>query len=291
MGTNEKMRKTSKINTWKPKKNQIFVEKDGKLFICHFDKIFGYPQLKVYNKFMINKGSYENQLDIITKYTNFFMNLYDIDNELALAYLKLKFSLDKEKKFTEENMNSFIDFIYEILFTETMVEKINTMVEDNYLDDIEQESEEKKKYMKNEKKHLESLEFTNQHIKILLRISFGMKIMSPILFHYLALNVIKIDRDSDVIFRFYQNLFNIFGYGNTYELYDTSDKLIEDNIEPDIIENGLKNNDLVTVKNGRETKYIKENGEYYTLTKINMYNKLFVYVNYTCLGVDVNKPL
>ena len=31
-----------------------------------------------------------------------------------------------------------------------------------------------KKYLKNEKKHLESLEFTNQHIKILLRISFGM---------------------------------------------------------------------------------------------------------------------
>ena len=165
--TVERGKRTSKINTWKPKKNQVFVEPDGKLFICHFDKIFGYPNLKVYNKFYINKASYENQLNIITKYTNFFMNNYDTDNELATAYLKLQYSVVKEKKFDKDNMNSFIDFIYEIMFTPTMIDKINRMVEDNYLDDIETNTEEKRKYLKNEKKHLESLEFTNQHITYL----------------------------------------------------------------------------------------------------------------------------
>ena len=61
-----------------------------------------------------------------------------------------------------------------------------------------------------EKKHLESLEFTNQHIKILLRISFGMKVIAPILFHYVSINVIKLDKDSDLIYRFYRKLFDIF---------------------------------------------------------------------------------
>ena len=58
-------------------------------------------------------------------------------------------------------------------------------------DDIE--SDKSKSYPGKEKKHLESLEFTNQHIKILLRISFGMKIIAPILFHYVTINVIKLD--------------------------------------------------------------------------------------------------
>jgi hypothetical protein len=277
----EKQRKTSKINTWKPKKNQVFVEPDGKLFVCHFDKIFGYSNLRVYNKFIINKGSYENQLGIITKYTNFFMNLYDTDNELATAYLKLKFSLDKEKRFTEENMNAFIDFIYEVIFTPTMVDKIVRMVEDNYLDDIEGDSEEKKKYMKNEKKHLESLEFTNQHIKILLRISFGMKIMSPVLFHYLALNVIKAGKDTDIIFRFYQDLFKIFGYGTTYELKDENGNILDNNVPQSFIDEGVKNKELTPVKSSdrRLTYYYTESGTYYALQEINMYNKLYCYVN------------
>jgi hypothetical protein len=34
--------KKSKITTWKPKESQIFVERDGKIFICNFDKIFGH---------------------------------------------------------------------------------------------------------------------------------------------------------------------------------------------------------------------------------------------------------
>ena len=276
--TVEKGKRTSKINTWKPKKNQVFVEPDGKLFICHFDKIFGYPNLKVYNKFYINKASYENQLNIITKYTNFFMNNYDTDNELATAYLKLQYSVVKEKKFDKDNMNSFIDFIYEIMFTPTMIDKINRMVEDNYLDDIETNTEEKRKYLKNEKKHLESLEFTNQHIKILLRISFGMKIMSPVLFNYLSLNVIKIEKDSDIIFKFYSKLFDIFGYGSDYELYTKDDELIDSSIPQEDIDELVKSGEVTLKKINNIPYYFSDDGSYYTLTRINMYNKLFVYV-------------
>ena len=276
--TVERGKRTSKINTWKPKKNQVFVEPDGKLFICHFDKIFGYPNLKVYNKFYINKASYENQLNIITKYTNFFMNNYDTDNELATAYLKLQYSVVKEKKFDKDNMNSFIDFIYEIMFTPTMIDKINRMVEDNYLDDIETNTEEKRKYLKNEKKHLESLEFTNQHIKILLRISFGMKIMSPVLFNYLSLNVIKIEKDSDIIFKFYSKLFDIFGYGSDYELYTKDDELIDSSIPQEDIDELVKSGEVTLKKINNIPYYFSDDGSYYTLTRINMYNKLFVYV-------------
>lgn len=205
-------RTKSPINTWSPKDEDIYAESDGKLFIFHFDKFFGKSNLKVYNKFFIKKGSYENQLDIITRYINFFMKFYDKDDELATAYLKIKYALDKEKRFNVDNMNMLINMIYEVLFTDTLREKISAMVEDNYLDDIENNVD-KKKYNKKENKHLESLEFTNKHIKILLKISFGMKIISPVLFHYVALNVIKLDKDSDLIYNFYEKLFTIFNDG------------------------------------------------------------------------------
>lgn len=206
--------KKSKITTWKPKAEDQLVASDGKIFIVFFEKLFKTEndKIKIYDRFFIKKGSYEKQLEVITKYINFFMKFYDAENEMASAYLKIKYALDKDKLFNEDNPDQLIDLIYELMFTDSMVQKINQMVEDNYLDDIET-SDDPKKYSGKEKKHLESLEFTNQHIKILLRISFGMKVISPILFHYISINVIKLDRDTDMIYNFYRKLFDIFSDG------------------------------------------------------------------------------
>lgn len=300
-------KKTSKIHTWKPKDYQVIVERDGKLFICHFDRIFGHKdKLSVYDRFLIGKESYINQLDIITSYTNFFINNYDYENELVTAYLKIKFALDKNKMFGPENMMGYISFLYETMFTETMVEKIVTMVEENYLDDIESDADDKKRYLKNEKKHLESLEFTNQHIKVLLEISFGMKIMSPVLFHYIQINSMRIEKDSDIIYLFYKRLFTLFGYGNTYELYDTSKVeydpsirkerylLVKEGISKDEFESAIfELGDKVQEVLKDDVKYwyfTNEEGNlcYYQRSPINMYSKLYVYVKAKVLESNAN---
>lgn len=289
-------RRVPKIYSWKPKKNQIYVERDGKLFVCHFDKITGIEKYAALKNFTIKKDSYKNQLDHITQYINFFMNCYDTDNELALGYLKLKYEIDKQRHFTKDNMGALIDFIYDVIFTPTMVEKIRQMVFDNYLDDIENtSSDDKKRYKKNEKKHLESLEFTNMHIKILLRISMGIKIISPVLFHYAAKNNIKINKDSDVIFRFCYPLFDLFGTGETYDYFDKDGNFITDKVKDGVTETGedkfrdieysdieprIKSGELKVDKttNPYNYRYYEESGCYYEFTKINMYNKLYVYV-------------
>lgn len=202
-------KKEAKINKWKPKEVDRMVACDKKIFYMFFDKVIDAPEeFCKYNKFHITKASYEKQLDIISRYINYFLKFYDYERELMLAFVKIKFAIDKERLFTADNPDQLIDLIYEILFTDSMVKKINQMVEDNYLDDIES-SEESKKYTK-DKKHLESLEFTNQHIKILLRISFGMKCIAPILFHYVYISKMKLDKTSDLIYRFYRRLFVIF---------------------------------------------------------------------------------
>ena len=306
-------KRTSKINTWKPKEYQKIVEMDGKLFICHFSKLFGHAEkVDLYKTFVIGKESYINQLDIITSYINFFVNNYDFDNELITGYLKTKFALDKEHLYDESNMDSYIDFLYEVIFTNTMVEKIVRMVEENYLDDIDQvQNDERRKYIKNDKKHLESLEFTNQHIKILLQISFGMKIMSPCLFHYVQKSHIKIEKDSLIIFNFYKRLFDLFGYANTWNYYRVGTGEEIDHVDADTGEIFYKDEILnsepledslvipriesmgMTIKNSddRGKKYaFTENGEelYYRRVEINMFNKLYVYVKTKVLESNAN---
>lgn len=293
MTTTTKGKQTSKINTWKPKEWQKIVERDGKLFVCHFDRVFGHPEkLSVYNRFIIAKESYVNQLDIIVAYTNFFINNYDFDNELPMAYLKIKYALDKNKIYQEYNMDAYIDFLYEVMFTKTMVQKIVQMVEENYLDDIEVETEEKNLYLKNGKKHLESLEFTNQHIKILLAISFSMKIMSPALFHYIQLNNIKLEKDTEIIYNFYKKLFTIYGYVNTFELCASNGDIIRDQISKEEMDKIIDDNFLVPTTVGDEERYYftDSDGEskYYTRTFINIYNKLFVYVKAKVLEANSN---
>lgn len=199
---------------WKPKKEDVFAESDGKILVMHFDKWLKDSKFGVYNNFSIKKNSYEKKIDYMTDYINFFTTFYDEDREFIMGYLKVKFELDNRKKFNEDNSNAFIDFLYDVIITPKFVARITRMVEDNYIDDIEGDDEEtdgegKGKYIKGEVKHLESLEFTNQHVKILLKISHTMKLISPLIFQYAYLNTIKLNKDNDLIYRAYRPLFDI----------------------------------------------------------------------------------
>ena len=272
------------LSEWNPKPDEIIVTDDGKLFVCRFDKALKNPELEKYNKFLIGKSSYENQLKTITSYINYFINFYDKDNELVTAYLKLKFVIDNDsysevKTFTKDNIESLIEFIYEIIFTKSMITKINNIVYDNYKEDIEAPSDKRTKYLKNDKKHLESLEFTNIHMKILFRISFGMKIICPIMFHFLSINSIKLERDSDVIYRFYQRLFDIFNTTETFDHLTNSGEMIRTNISfgefhKIKLDKHLVEDDPTSV----HPKYYDTDGTYYTPGTCNLYNKLYIYV-------------
>ena len=276
-------KRTSPLYKWKATEEETLVAADGKLFVCYFDKVFPEykEKLSVYNRFLVGKESYINFLDYIVRYINFFEARYDTDHELLSAYLKCKFAIDKEKLFGVDEMDSYIDFIYEVMFSDTMIEKIKNIVNENYLDNIEAPSD-KKGYVKNEKKHLESLEFTNQHIKILLAISFGMKIMCPALFHYIQINQIKIEKESTIIFKFYHRLFKIFGYAETWEQCSLDGKVIEKDIEEEVVRKWAKENDIPLTKINTDEYYYFTDDEgqpmYYTKSVIDMYNKIYVYV-------------
>lgn len=209
------------INEWVETDEEKYLTYEPQKCYIDFHKIFGIKSLAGYREFTIRKDSYSNQLPVICRYVNFFIHAYDKEHELLTAYLHLKFVTDNEDGeiyFTgEAQLGQFIDHIYEVMFTPSIIRKIHQLVDDNYLDDIESD-EGSKKYITKEKKHLESLEFTNEHIKTLLKISFGIKMMSPVIFHYLAKNKIIVNKTTPHLFNAFKGLFDIFS--DTCNMYN-----------------------------------------------------------------------
>lgn len=219
------------IVLWEEKDGVQYVVPDGKIFLCNFNKVITTQLPQGYDKFMIDKTSYEKQLIQICRYINYFINMYDHEHELMMGYLHLKYIMDIEKSFRlpelppsddnsvsqltvkeiekkrDEIIDSFISFVYGELFESDnhIVENIKKLVYDNYLDDVEK-NDGKKKHA--DKEYLESLEFTNEHVQLMLMISFGMKIICPIMFHFFYINKIKLTKDTNLIFRFYKPLFD-----------------------------------------------------------------------------------
>lgn len=206
-----------RVDEWEMTEKDAIVGHDGKLIIIPFDKIFGHEKIKALNTFVIKKDSYVKRLgDIVDKetgavdrgichYINYFIKFYDDNNELLMAYCRLKFLIDDKRKHI--SLNSFIKALYSILFTDSMKEKISKMVEDNYYIDLSKSDG---------IKYTESLEFTNEHAKIMMKISMSMKLMIPVIFHYI--NSANIPKKDDYLFQFYEGLFDM--YSDTVDIYN-----------------------------------------------------------------------
>ena len=55
-----------------------------------------------------------------------------------------------------------------------------------------------------------SLEFLNIHVKAMLQISFGIKILSFIVNHFAVMRSINIQKNIDLFYRFYIDMFQVF---------------------------------------------------------------------------------
>lgn len=206
------------VHLWEPKPEEVMVDYEGRICRIHFEKVFHVDDPDACNQFVIVKDAFKNKLELICLYLNYFIAKYDYENEFMLAYINMQYAVNvnddddkpNELHFGKDDIDAFIQYIYDILFTPTIVEKVCAMVEENYLDDIEKEGAALKRGIQKEKRHLESLEFTNEQVKIMLRISLGMKMMCPIMFQYMAVNNIKPDKKSNLLFRFFFPLFSTF---------------------------------------------------------------------------------
>jgi hypothetical protein len=201
-----------KVDEWEPTEQDNIIKYDNKLIIIPFDKIFNKQYIQALNTFIIKKDSYVKRLGNdpilgkgICHYINYFIKFYDNNNELLMTYAKLKYMIDRKSQ--KIKLKSYIKALYMILFTDSMKEKISKMIEDNYYIDLTSSDG---------KQYTESLEFTNEHAKIMMKISLSMKIMVPVLFHYV--NSYNILKEKKYLYQFYEPLFSL--YSDTINIYN-----------------------------------------------------------------------
>lgn len=195
-----------RVDEWVPNPEDNKVLYDGKLVVIPFDKLFNKQDNDALNTFIIKKESYVKRLPDLCHYINYFIKYYDYDNELLMAYFKLKFLIDN--KASTIGLGAYIKFVYNILLSDSMVKKIIDLVEDNYYIDLTSDSG---------KTYNESLEFTKEHAKVMMQISMAMKLMVPVMFHYM--NTYGLIKHRQYIFRFYEGLFDLFG-GDEIDIYN-----------------------------------------------------------------------
>ena len=183
------------VDRWNYNPEEAIVQFNGKIIVVKFDNVFNISD--ELNNFFIIKDIYVKKLDLITKYINYFITFYDTDNEFVTSYYKLKFLIDNKERVKKMGEKGFIKAIYDLLMTPSMISKIKKMVDDNYT--IKLSSDSNKKYNK-------SLEFNDDHGKILLMISTSIKMMIPLITHFSNSRKIK----KPDYFKFFERLFDLF---------------------------------------------------------------------------------
>ncbi len=192
-----------KLGKWKNDGELISTE--GKKLIIHFENVLKDPIWKPFDDFYISKIAYSKQIDLIADYIAYFIKYYDKDQEVILGYLKLKNDIDIKHKYTLENVDDLISDIYDIIFTPTVEKELDKLIDHNNDINIESEADGSKKY-KTTKKYVESLEFNNQHVILMYKISYCMKIITPVMMHFFTVERIKLNINDNLIYKFFEPL-------------------------------------------------------------------------------------
>ena len=163
------------IDDWICTEECSYLGYDNTMIIIPFDKIFERDVPRSMCSFIVKKPSYVKHFDNICHYINYFIKFYDTDKEILLAYLKLKSIIDKENRVVGKK--EMLNLIYKYFLTESVQNKVIKMVDENYIIDLTSPN--------TSKKYSESLEFTNEHGHIVMAISFSMRLIIPLVTHYL----------------------------------------------------------------------------------------------------------
>jgi hypothetical protein len=196
-----------------------------KKLIIKFDKELdhlGNENIRALNEWKVTKLSYSSYLPRMCEELNFFETMYDKEGELITSLFVIKDLIDVDTvSYTMKNLDAFIDIVYKTVFTESLKEKIARMVDENYVDDIEEENIRNMRnpdmlsIMQRKKK---SLEFLNVHVKAILQISFCIKILSFIANHFAVMRSINIQKNIDIFYKFYIGTFHLFQWD--FDIYN-----------------------------------------------------------------------
>ena len=157
---------------------------------------------------MSTKRSYNSPAmrDHIVQYINYFEKFYDKDHLLFTTYCRLKYLIDFEPGYTKETF--FFDLMKYII--RGPVEYMTTqMVTDNYSLNLNYKS-----------RTSSSLQYNNNHARLLMKISVQMNQIIPLLCHFMYAK--KVQNVTDFLYEIYDKLIEHPDIDIYSKLYETA---------------------------------------------------------------------
>lgn len=169
------------VDEWKMKPEDMIFKQVKGAIVVPASKFFGITDNPQFDYFILSyKRCYNNNdaiRDHFIKYINYFEKFYDKDHELISIYSEMKYLMDYEKNYKEEDI---MRDIKRYILTGPLSERVKFMNFDNYKINLN--------YINSKNPELQ---YNNRHGRILMEISLFQKILIPILTHFVYVNNLK----------------------------------------------------------------------------------------------------
>lgn len=157
---------------WVPTKDQIYYTYNPVSGCC----IASYDKVNMVDSplwvYYINKNHYKNRMQDIVQHLNYYLNFYDLDRELFMGMLSIKYIVDTKPELGED---AFRELILDRLVTPKFISNCKLMASRLYV--INTNTDIEGKYKNTPK-------ITNAQAKMIMSLSFAFRLLIPICVHY-----------------------------------------------------------------------------------------------------------
>ena len=174
---------TVDILMWKPKPEEVFFEeKDEMIVATYVYKYFNIPEDRVIPKYIIAKRHYKERIPDLLQHINYFVSHYDPDHEYLVSTLSVKSYIDQHQDMSQK---AFRKLLIKRVITPTFVGKVKRMAKDLYKLNINTDKEGKYK---------STPKITNEHARMIVAVSFCIRLILPICIHFSNTNATFINK-------------------------------------------------------------------------------------------------
>lgn len=194
---------------WKPSpEEQYFIQEDGMIVAEYAYRDLNIPRERVIPKYVIAKKHYKERIPDILAHINYFVAHYDHDHEYLISTLSVKTYMDQHPDMSQK---AFRKLLVKRVVTPTFVGKVKRMANDLYKLNINTDKE---------GKYRSTPKITNEHARMIVAVSFCIRLLLPICIHFSNTNSTFINKRDyidcfdkiymDVIDKFENNDIEIF---------------------------------------------------------------------------------
>ncbi|MGL5753060.1 MAG: hypothetical protein ACRCXT_21135 [Paraclostridium sp.] len=213
------------VDDWIPNPEDVVIKHTKQAIIIPVSKLYGMDGEQPFDYFILQrKRAYmgEKVREHTAQYLNYFIKFYDNDNELISIYYKFKVLIDTQPGYDKF---ALAYDIMNLILSQSMLFKVNAMVQDNYILDLDNGKV---------KISSDSLKYVNHHGKVFMKISMLINILIPILTHFLHINVNDYPTNTDVqnlLLEFFTPLLDMFDCDMYSKLYETTTTRVAKNVK------------------------------------------------------------